>query len=436
MTETFQSQIEKAGALLDEGKYDHCLSLMKRAWLADPENAQIISLFSRYAKNLKQEELSTSLDHLLEVRKAGSKFEEYPQELFEAAYHLVGQRHFEIGRILLERCLLKVPANNTVRYELAFAQMSLGDYTNAISNFEQVCKIEEDFDTVLNLSACYALIRDTKKVEASIKKLEKLAYQEDEKVEIEHRKLILKRLNFLSNKKLFNKQDWFFVLYGTILLGYKPQARANTNVGPIVDAFDVLIPSHNFKAIAGTLAVLKGVLRGLELEPEGIEYYNSHAKPLAQVEARIFELPCDIYAGPDRPDYAVMIMNNAEEIIGPHQSFMENQDNRGTFAYSLNLDMPLPVTPDIVGHLGPVRFPWEQDESMRSEFEDDQTDRLLEEAMPKILEIACNLENDAEVIGTVTDTVLYYTEKRELLALQNAASIPRRPEFTAEIHDY
>lgn len=436
MTETYQSQIEKAGALLDSGKHELCLSLMKRTWLANPNETEIISLFSRYAKSLKQEELSAALDHLYEKTKSGgSKLDQHPQELFEAAYHLVSARHFEIGRNLLERCLSKVPANITVRYELAFAQMSLGDYTNAVNNFEQVLKLEEDFDTVLNLSACYSLLRDIKNVESSIKKLEKLVSEEEEKFEVEHRKLVLQRLNFMAKKKQFTKQDWFFVLYGTILLGYKPPVKANTNVGPVVDAFNVLVPSHNYKALAGTLATLKGVLRGLEMEPEAIEYYNYLSKPMAQVEARIFDTTCDIYTGPDRPDYAVMLMNKADEIIGPHESFLENQNNRAIFAYSLNPDMPLPVTPEIIGHLGEILFPWEQDSSMLSEFDDDQTEKLLEEAMPKILEIACNMENDAEVIGTVTDTVLYYTDKRELLTIQNADIIQRRPEFTAEIHD-
>ncbi len=432
MTETFQSRIEKAGALLDDGKFELCLQAMRRLFLEDPENTEIISLFSRYAKNLSQQSLATALDKLLDVKESGS-IDEHPQELFEAAYHLVGARHFEIGRHLLERCLTKVPANITVRYELAFSQMSLGEYDDAIANFEQVCKLEEDFDTVLNLSACYALLRDTKKVEECIKKLEKLASDDDEKAEVAHRKMILNRLNYLRKKKQFTKQDWFFVLYGTVLLGYKVASPANINVKPVVDAYDVLVPNHNYKIIAATLAVLKGVLRGLELAPEGIEYYNLLAKPMAQVEARIFDIDYENYTGPDRPDYALMLMNNAEEIIGPHQAFVENCDNRAIFSYALDPDLPLPVVPDIIGHLGQIRFPWDND--IRVQTDPDYSEKMLAEAMPQILELTNNMENDAEVIGTITDTVLYYSDKREMLVLQNSEVISRRPEFTAEIHD-
>ncbi len=434
MTESFQSRIEKAGALLDDGKFDLCLSTMKSIWLNAPENGEIISLFSRYAKALNQNELAVALERLAEKVKSAKTIDENPQEVFEAAYHLVGQRYFDIGRNLLQKCLDKFPANNTVRYELAFAQMSLGQFKEAILNFEQVVKLEEDFDTVLNLSACYALTRDLKNVENTIRRLEKLASDQEEKNEIAHRKMILKRLHFMASKKEFNKQDWFFVLYGTILLGYKAPSQANTNVGPQVDAFDVLVPNHNFKAIAGTLAVLKGVLRGLEIEPEAIEYYNTYAKPLAQVEARLFDVTVENYTGPDRPDYALMLMNSADEIVGPHQAFLENCDNRATFAYSLNLDVPLPVTPDIVGHLGQIRLPWDNDIKMSDDPE--HSNKILAEAMPRILEIASHMENDAEVIGTITDTVLYYNPKLEMLAAQNSRIITRRPEFTAEIHDY
>jgi tetratricopeptide (TPR) repeat protein len=434
MTESFQSRIEKAGALLDDGKFDLCLSTMKSIWLNAPENGEIISLFSRYARALNQNELAVALERLAEKVKIAKTIDENPQEVFEAAYHLVGQRYFDIGRSLLQKCLDKFPANNTVRYELAFAQMSLGQFKEAISNFEQVVKLEEDFDTVLNLSACYALTRDLKNVENTIRRLEKLASDQEEKNEIAHRKMILKRLHFMASKKEFNKQDWFFVLYGTILLGYKASSQANTNVGPQVDAFDVLVPNHNMKAIAGTLAVLKGVLRGLEIEPEAIEYYNTYAKPLAQVEARLFDLTVENYTGPDRPDYALMLMNSADEIVGPHQAFIENCDNRATFAYALNLDVPLPVTPDIVGHLGQIRLPWDNDIKMSDDPE--HSNKILAEAMPRILEIASHMENDAEVIGTITDTVLYYNPKLEMLNAQNSQKIPRRPEFTAEIHDY
>jgi len=434
MTESFQSRIEKAGALLDDGKFDLCLSTMKSIWLNAPENDEIISLFSRYARALNQNDLAVALERLADKVKSSNGIDESPQEVFEAAYHLVGERYFDIGRNLLQKCLDKFPANNTVRYELAFAQMSLGQFKEAILNFEQVVKLEEDFDTVLNLSACYALTRDLKNVENTIRRLEKLASDQEEKNEIAHRKMVLKRLHFMASKKEFNKQDWFFVLYGTILLGYKAPSQANTNVGPQVDAFDVLVPNHNIKAIAGTLAVLKGVLRGLEIEPEAIEYYNTYAKPLAQTEARLFDLTVENYTGPDRPDYALMLMNSADEIVGPHQAFLENCDNRATFAYALNLDVPLPVTPDIVGHLGQIRLPWDNDIKMSDDPE--HSNKILAEAMPKILEIASHMENDAEVIGTITDTVLYYNSKLEMLTVQNSQKIPRRPEFTAEIHDY
>ncbi|MBX9724904.1 MAG: hypothetical protein K2X81_26095, partial [Candidatus Obscuribacterales bacterium] len=66
----------------------------------------------------------------------------------------------------------------------------------------------------------------------------------------------------------------------------------------------------------------------------------------------------------------------------------------------------------------------------------EHSNKILAEAMPRILEIASHMENDAEVIGTITDTVLYYNPKLEMLAAQNSRIITRRPEFTAEIHDY
>ena len=61
MTESFQSRIEKAGALLDDGKFDLCLSTMKSIWLNAPENDEIISLFSRYARALNQNDLAWHL---------------------------------------------------------------------------------------------------------------------------------------------------------------------------------------------------------------------------------------------------------------------------------------------------------------------------------------------------------------------------------------
>lgn len=438
MTDTEQKStgesLEKARKLLAEGRLDNCLAVVKPLWLAQPDDTEIISMMVDLLQQAEEFEACQALTTLLAKMKgngeAPSQLDACAREVFEAGYRLIDVRQYELAAMLLAICAREAPDDPTVHYELGFTLMSLSRYEEAAEHFERVRSIEEDFDTVLNLSVCYCLCREVRKAASMIGRLDSLASSEEERGELRHRKQVQSRMEKLAGKAKLNARDWFFILYGTILLfdpedhGFKQlkldQAKGTSKKTP-----------ESYTKIAFTLLVLKGVLEGLRWPPEAIEFYSPTSRPLAAILARLADLPLNSYQGPDRPDHALMLMDWASEIIGPHESFVSNDSNRSIFAYGLSTREALPLIPDIVAHFSDnITLPWTGESRITLE---DGQGISPEEVIPEILERAWNLESDPDVLKAIQDLVQYYSDKRDLLVIHNTERFVNRPEYSAEI---
>ncbi|MCA9800608.1 MAG: hypothetical protein KC777_01410 [Cyanobacteria bacterium HKST-UBA02] len=432
MTDTEQKStgesLAKARKLLAEGRLDNCLEVVKPLWLSQPDDTEIISMMVDLLQQAEEFEASQALATLLTKMKgngdAPSELDSCAREVFEAGYRLIDVRQYELAAMLLAICARQAPDDPTVHYELGFTLMSLSRYREAAEHFETVRSIEEDFDTVLNLSVCYCLCQETKESAAMIGRLDGLASSEEERGELRHRKQVQARLEKLAGKAKLNARDWFFILYGTILL-FDPEDRINQVKDTGRES------PESYTKIAFTLLVLKGVLEGLRWPPEAIEFYSPTSRPLAAILARLADLPLNSYQGPDRPDHALMLMDWASEIIGPHESFVSNDSNRSIFAYALSTREALPLIPDIVAHFSDnITLPWTGESRITLE---DGQGISPEEVIPEILERAWNLESDPDILKAIQDLVQYYSDKRDLLVAHNTERFANRPEYSAEI---
>jgi hypothetical protein len=116
-------------------------------------------------------------------------------------------------------------------------------------------------------------------------------------------------------------------------------------------------------------------------------------------------------------------MNWASDIIGPHQSFIDNSDKRLIFAYGLPGAEPLPLVPDISAYLcSQDLMPW-----------NDVTKADADMHFNKILDQARNMESDPEIIKAVEDLLIYFEPRKKDLVMGNSESFPDRPEYSAEI---
>ena len=116
-------------------------------------------------------------------------------------------------------------------------------------------------------------------------------------------------------------------------------------------------------------------------------------------------------------------MDWASDIIGPHESFIDNSDKRLIFAYGLPSTEPLPLVPDINAYLcGSNLIPW-------SDLSKVDAERHYE----KILDKARNLESDPDVIKAIEDLLIYFEPRKKELVMGNSEHFPDRPEYSAEI---
>jgi hypothetical protein len=279
----------------------------------------------------------------------------------------------------------------------------------------------------------------------SFEKLNVLASSPEERKELAHRKVVLKRLEEVGGRQELNARDWLYTLYGSVLL--RPQTNAAQHKDGASKSEECQKHEHSpqpttgqglnlskitqtgqtpddRKLIALTMLLLRGVLEGLRLEVEVIEFYNPASKPLARILAELMELQADSYKGPDRPERALLMMAWATDITGPHQAFIETGEKRTIFAYGLPPHQPLPLTPEIVALLADeFTMPW-SDETRKGS---------VDEEITAIVDIARRLDSEPEVLKQIQDAVEYYHLKRDYLMLGNHEAFPERPEYTAEI---
>lgn len=426
-----ETDLGRARALLGEGQLDQSLIALTNFWLKHPENPDATGLCADILKAANREIGAEALRRLAETLSEKDNgengiLERNPDVTFEAGYHLIDARAYELAVMLLQHCLASAPNDSTLNYELGFALMSTGNYEEALKRFDVARKSQDDFDTTLNMAVCHALLRKLKECKDLLSTLKKQAQTDEEKQELQHREVVLKRLEKLSKKKQMTARDWLFALYGTTKL-YTPEG---TRGATIIDD-STQERTETFRSIAATLLVLKGVLEGLRLTPEAVEFYNAHSRPLAAVLARLLDVALDSYRGPDRPDHALLVMDWASDIIGPHESFVGHATNRSIFAFGMPRSEALPLIPDIVAHFtDKINLPWSDDGAVDA---DGTPLKTAEEVIPEILERAWNMESDPDILKAIQDSVEYYSDKKELLVLGNPVRFPQRPEYSAEV---
>jgi tetratricopeptide (TPR) repeat protein len=422
-----ESSLEAARKLFADGSPEKSVALIKTYWLQNPNDGKAPLLLAEILKDAGKGELSKCLATLAEKmsNQDGGKTPG-AQELFEAGFALIDIRQYELAAMLLNRSAKLIPGEPTIHYELGFALMSLKRFAEATPHFELVAAKAADFDTLLNLAACYTMLRRQQKAQALIAKIEQLGLDEEQSLEVNHRKMVLRRLATVTDKALLSTRDWLYVLYGSILLRE--------------DSRDSII-KEDTTSIGSMLAVLKGVLEGLRFEPpEVIEFYGPQSRPLSQALSELLEIPNSSYQGPDRPERVLLTMTWASDIIGPHKSFTRIEERRSIFAYSMTWQEPLPLVPEIIGCMGyDEPMPWHQSGSKQGSADDadllrqDQFDQQTEATYRAILANARDLEADPRIIHTVQAALDYYGDKQGLLLLGNSTTIPYRSEYTAEL---
>lgn len=403
-----ESALARARALLEEGQLEAALSILREHWLKHPSDSEAALLLSKLMSQAGKPDLSTKLQKLSESLSGSDSgtttpSQAPPQDLFEVGFGLIDVRQHELAAMLLKQCAGMVPEEPVVNYELGFSLMSLGRFLQAIPYFERARRAHEDFDTCLNLAVCQTMCRNIQNARALLGRLDALVTNEEERQELAHRKIVLRRLEGFAGRANLTVRDWLYILYGSILLR-------------TVDRF---IP-EDATSVASMLAIIKGVLEGLRIDIEVVEHYSLKSKPIAGVLGELMEIPTDSYRGPDRPDRALLIINWAGDLIGPHRALTANTDQRILFAYGLPVEEPLPLVPEFVGALiDESPMPWTKGDSER--------------VLASILEKARDLESDPEIIKTVQTMVDFFTENKSLILLQNQKTFPQRPEYTAEI---
>ncbi len=458
--ETVES-LDQIRQLVKEGQIEKSLALLKTYWLRNPDDGEAADLLSNLMKESGRSELSERLSRLAkqlgespddkendkedESEKEKSEEEKSepgkisatslpekdkprlgPQELFEAGFSLIDARQHELAAMLLKRANTMVPEEPVINYELGFALMSSKRFEQAIAHFETAVKTTADFDTLLNLTACYTMVRRLDDAKRTLERIDNLKLDEEQSREIAHRRIVLRRLQKLKGKSRLNTRDWLYALYGSILL--RPGAPVDTSL------------REDAATIGSMLAVLKGVLEGLRCDPETIEFYGPQSRPLVRAMGEFFEKPFGGYKGAAREERALLTMTWASDLIGPHQSFVDNQYKRAMFAYALSWNEPLPLVPEIIGCFSfHDPMPWDETgrrltgDSERNILAPQEFERAVEEKYKAILDAARDVESEPHILRAVQEALDFYIGKEDLLVLANSKAFPRRSEYTAEV---
>lgn len=383
-------------------KYDACFSELKSYWLENPNDVEAVKLFSELMKDLEHKDLSASFAALC---TADNKVTDDPKLLFETGFRLIDNRQYELATLLLKRCAEIVPDDPALNYELGFVLMLQKKFSEAIRYLERSFAHEMNFDTALNLGACFALCRRINDARGLMTRMTTLAETDEERAAVIEHENTLKRLEHFAGQADLDDRDWAYVLYGSVLL-----ETEDANDQPDLDS------------LAKTILLLKKFIEANQTDLTTIEFFNLKARPLAQCLASVLKLPVQSYKGPGQTGKALTIIANGDDIVGPHRSFLTNSDERALFVYSLGFE-PLPVTMELIGKLADVTLPWDNEGEL-SEFKAN-SEKLLEAVAA--LEAKDVLEEQAQTL------IAYYQKKNSLLFWRNGKMYGERPQYTAEI---
>lgn len=430
---TSTDALKDAQTLLESGDTIASFDRVRKYWLSNPEDMQAVKLLAQIVGKSGRAALAEQLAKLSDTPQAMSGD---PQILFDTAYQLIEARQFHLAAMLLERAIQICPDQPSIHYELGFALMSVKQYSEAVKQFEKVVSLEEDFDSHLNLAACYALLRNVEKSREHVDRLMSLSETADTssvgskdeiQKELANRKLVLRRLELLQHKPAFNVRDWFFILYGAVLL--EDQSLAGLAQADAA--------GNEMYKVAEAVLAMRGCLEAVGLEFDMIEYHSASARPLAECFARLIDLPVEPISDFSRTDRTLLVVAWGEELIDSFRMLSRNDGYRVIFAYGIPKDSPLPITPDIVAHILPhCDLPWHE-ELLAHQSKDLGPLSLPDEAMAALVDqlvMRCSeVEGNPNVIRHCADLSDYFGHKKKLLILGNQETIPERPEYTAEM---
>jgi Flp pilus assembly protein TadD len=436
------SALDEAEKLVARRQFDKSISTIRKHWLANPDDGRAAAIMSQAMKGTGRKDLAHKLTQLSKPEAMAND----AQCLFEVGFGLIDARELELAAMLLKRCVTLVPDDSTINYELGFALMSTRRFAEAIQYFERSASTDlKDYDSRLNLAVCYTLTRDLARAQTMVQAASVLAANDEEKAEIALRRAVLKRMDKLPAKRRLTPRDWLFWLYGSVLLS-EPEGTVSSEdnllggglVESTRDKCGGVRPQYN--DIAWTLVILHGMLNELGMEFDVIEFYSPLSRPLAEALGHMMDLPVQGYKGVERRDRALLMMAWAPNIVGPHETFQQNNNKVVIFSYGLCKEQPLPLTPDICGQIVTAcKMPWANTLEEEGEEGDEDVGRIdlpdedQAKAMDKILEKVHAVQSLPDIIQTLHEMSDYYQPKRELLVAANAGQFKERAQYTAEI---
>lgn len=425
--------LKRAEEMLSAGDTTGSFDLARGYWLSHPEDKQAVRLLARIVEQSGRAPLA---EQLLKFAATDNVLESNPQLLFDTGYQLIDERQFQLAAMLLDYAVRACPEEPVIRYELGFALMAIKKFDEALPHFEKALALAEDFDTHLNISVCYTLKRDAQKARHHLERLVELSETTDTasvggkdeiQKELANRKLSLRRLELLSSKPSLNARDWFFILYGGLLL-------EDLSLSGIAHADTA---GSEMSKVAEAVLAMRGAMDAVGMEFDMIEYHSHSARPLAEALGRLLDLPVEAISDFSRLDRTLLVIAWGEELIDSFRMLTRNDGYRVLFAYGIPNNSPLPITPDIVAHLQPAcDLPWHQ-ELLEYHASDRGALSLPDEAMAALVDqllIRCSaLESNPNFIRHTADLADYFSPKKKLLIVGNQEIIAERPEYTAEV---
>jgi tetratricopeptide (TPR) repeat protein len=416
--------LEQARQLFARQDFSASFLLTRQHWLNCPDDLEAVQLLSEIIRKNGNQDL---YKHLKILAQSEQELRHNVQSMFEAGYHFIDEREPELAAMLLSRCARLEPRQREIHYELGFALMQLRRFQEAIIEFESLLQDYDDFDTRLNLTVCHSITRNLARARQLAGEMAQYAASQEEMKELALRNWVIKRLEGFAADDELGVRDWFYSLYGSVLLNEKVEKDS---------AGRPQTTSVSYEDLAGTLVLLSGFLKKMGLAYDVIEYYSRLSRPLASALSACLNLPVEPYRGPDRRDKALLVMAWSSDIIGPHRAFVPHCPGRSLFALGLTTSCRLPVTPEIAGFLsGRCVMPWEAElyELSDGAAALSQGSRGQEDAAARLLDVVDKLRDSSALLEQTDYLHAYYSKKRKLLVLDNETSFPERPEYTAEI---
>lgn len=330
-----------------------------------------------------------------------------PQALYDLGYLFVGSGFPAVAVGFLRLCLQREPGHPLVRYELAYALFSVGDYEDALELLDALLQdaalaAVETFSAAALRVECLVYLDRLTEAQQAFDDIDLRNAGAEGEAQVDAMAALISRAKMLAQHTPRSQRDWHFIEHGSAILHTTQHSSQMWLPATLSNAY-----------LAAMLRRLESFVLALGRPAQAVQALDREMEPFAKVLAT--RLSAQFLPSGTSTQEPVLLLAREPGSLARHLGRLRTrEDGEDVFCLFLDPRRDYPITPEIVGvFAADLSLPWTPGDLAAS---------------ADLLDCVLQLDGDD---GDLMVVDRYYSAVQELLTYGNYDRHPARRTFTA-----